>query len=320
MRDQHRPYRIAIVPFPGFALMSYAALTEPLRAANLLAGRPLYAIENAASRAGPVASSGGVRVDCDGFEATARPDMVLAVAGGDPFALRDDAGLSWLRRFSRAGAVVGGVSGGPVMLAKAGLLSGYRVTVHWEHAARLSAEHPGLAVERSLYVIDRDRITCAGGTAPMDLMLALIGEQHGQRFARRVADWFMHTDIRPPSGPQRGGLAARIGTTNAAVLASVAAMEHHVADPLDLSALARVAGVGARQLNRVFVAELGCSTMAWYRDRRLSIAADMLTGSAMPITEIALATGFGGSAHFASAFRQAHGASPRDWRRGDRAA
>lgn len=309
-----RPVNIAALPFPGFALMSWAALTEPLRAANLLAGRPLFSVQPVAAHAGPVASSGGVTVDCIGVEAAAGPDIVLAVAGGDPFALRDPAALAWLRRVARAGAVVGGVSGGPVVLARAGLLGGYRATVHWEHAAELAARHPGLALERTLYVIDRNRITCAGGTAPMDLMLAVIGERHGHAFARRVADWFMHTDIRPPSGPQRGGLAERIGTRNPAVLAAVASMEHHVADPLDLDALARAAGIGARQLNRLFRAELGQSAMAWYRAMRLRVAAGMLRGSAMTVTEIALATGFSGSAHFSTAFRSALGTSPRAYR------
>ena len=60
------------------------------------------------------------------------------------------------------------------------------MTVHWEHAPSMQERWPELLLERSLYILDRKRITCAGGTAPMDLMHYLISEHHGQDFARRL--------------------------------------------------------------------------------------------------------------------------------------
>lgn len=308
------PRHVQLLPFPGFALMSWAALTEPMRAANLLAGRPVFAVAVLAGQGGAVASSGGAEVRAAPLREAGAADIVLAVAGGDPFAIADPAALAHLRAAARAGALVGGVSGGPVVLARAGLLDGYRATVHWEHAPRLAQAHPRIALERSLYVIDRNRASCAGGTAPMDMMLALIAEAEGAAFARAVADWFIHAEIRPPSGPQRAGLAERLGTRAPPVLAAVAAMEHHLADPLPLEALARRAGVGPRQLARLFAAELGIAPMAFYRRLRLQAAAAMLRDSALPVTEIALATGFAGSAHFAAAFRAATGTTPRRYR------
>jgi transcriptional regulator GlxA family with amidase domain len=80
--------------------------------------------------------------------------------------------------------VLGGVSGGPIILARAGLMGDRRMTVHWEYAAALAEVAPDLRLERTLYVIDRDRMTCAGGTAPMDMMHALIATHHGRAFAR----------------------------------------------------------------------------------------------------------------------------------------
>jgi transcriptional regulator GlxA family with amidase domain len=211
--------------------------------------------------------------------------------------------------------MLGGVSGGPVILARAGLMARRRMTVHWDHAPALAEISPSLMIERSLYVIDRDRVTCAGGTAPMDLMHALIARHHGARFARQVSDWFLHTDIRPSGGPQRAGLVERHGTTNAALLDAITAMESHVADPLDLAQLARFAGVGPRQLNRLFRQRLGSSTMDYYRRLRLEKARALLRGSAMPMTEIALATGFAGSAHFASRHSRSYGAPPSSLRK-----
>lgn len=309
-------FRVGFLLIDGFALMSYSAAVEPLRAANLLAGRALYRLEQiCASGAQAVSSSGAV------IPATAEArrdfefDLVLVVAGGDPTAFRDAKVSQWLRQLARRGVALGGVSGGPVILASAGLMEGRRMTVHWEHAATLQEISPALMVQRSLYVIDRDRITCAGGIAPLDMMHALLTEHHGAGFARQVSDWFMHTDIRPSGGPQRAGLAERYGTANPAIILAIEAMENHLADPLDLNQLAGLCGLGARQMNRLFDDRLGRSTMAFYRDLRLEKARNLLTQSPLTITEIALATGFASSAHFSKSFRDRYGAAPSTLRR-----
>lgn len=305
------PFRVGVLLIDGFALMSYASVVEPLRAANLLAGRPVYDVRNVAASGTAAASSGGAIVPGRGAVGD-RPefDLLLVVAGGDPAAFADARVFGWLRRAARAGVTLGGVSGGPVVLARAGLMAGRRMTVHWEHAAALAEIAPGLLLERSLYVIDRDRVTCAGGAAPMDLMHALIARHHGAGFARRVSDWFLHTEVRPSGGPQRAGLAERWGTTNQAVLDAIAAMESHVADPLSLWQLATVAGVGPRQLNRLFRAKLGRSAMTFYRDLRLETARNLVRNSSLAMTEVALATGFASSAHFSRAHSARYGRPP----------
>ena len=197
-------------------MMSYASLVEPMRAANLLAGRTLYDMVNFATSAAPVPSSGAAVVMPQAMVGDAQQlDYLFVVAGGDPTRYADRAVMNWLARLAREGVPLGGVSGGPIILARAGLMAGRRMTVHWEHAAALAEISPHLAMERTLYVIDRDRVTCAGGTAAMDLMHALIAQQHGADFARQVSDWFMHTDVRPSVGPQRAGLVERVGTPGA---------------------------------------------------------------------------------------------------------
>src|SRR3546814_19229602 len=75
-------------------------------------------------------------------------------------------------------------------------MEGRRLTGHWEYAADLAERHPHLSLTRALYVIDRDRITCGGGTAAMDLMHLLITRDHGAPFARAVSDWFLPTQVR----------------------------------------------------------------------------------------------------------------------------
>lgn len=314
MDENSQPYDhqlVGILLIDGFALMSYASVVEPLRAANLLAGRELYRVRSIPASGNVATSSGGAVVRAgNSVGADTDFDLVLVAAGGDPAAYYDERVFDWLRRLARRGVTLGGVSGGPVILASAGLMKGRRMTVHWEHAAALTEISPSLLIERSLYVIDRDRVTCAGGTAPMDLMHALIAERHGPELAQRISDWYMHTEIRPSGGPQRAGRVVRYQTTDAAVLRAIEAMENHIADPLALRQLASIAEVSLRQLNRLFRSKIGESTMRFYRHLRLEKARSLLTNSSLRITEVALATGFASSGHFSTAFVERYGSPP----------
>ncbi|MBT8425797.1 MAG: GlxA family transcriptional regulator [Silicimonas sp.] len=296
------PYRVGILPIEGFALMSYACVSEPLRAANLLSRKPLY--ETLHFGAAEVSrSSGAATVQRrHAIGDMVDLDLLLVVAGGDPFAFRDADTFAWLRRMARRGVRIGGVSGGSVILANAGLMAGRRMTVHWEHAPALAERFPDIVIERRLYVIDRDRVTCGGGIAPLDLMHALIAGHHGHDFARLVSDWFLHTDIRAAAAPQKSGFTQRVGSHSRRVEEAVAAMESHIADPLSLSQLALIAGVTPRHLNRLFVAASGQSAIEYYRDLRLGIGRRLVRDSVMDIGEIATATGFSNAAHFSNAY------------------
>lgn len=310
-----RTRRIGVLPLPGFAVLSYASTVEMLRAANLLSRQRLYEVVNIGLDALPVASSGAaqVRVGAQVGDDLSL-DYLFVVAGGDPMAFEHPRMMAWLGRMARKGVQMGGVSGGPVILAKAGLMAGRRMTVHWEHAAALAELSPQLLIERSLYVIDRDRVTCAGGTAPIDLMHALITRHHGAPFARLVSDWFMHTEVRPSAGPQRAGLVERVGCNVPAILDAVEMMESHVADPVTLTDLAEAADVSPRQLNRLFSERLGRTTMRYYRDLRLEMARGLLRNAPLSVTEIALATGFANSAHFSRVYTQTYGEPPSAYR------
>ena len=302
--------------------MSYASAVEPLRAANLLAGRTLYELVHVAARGARATSSVGAMVDATGTlgeDVGARPrpdfgrtdfDLVVVVAGGDPMAFDGADALAWLRRLDRHGVALGGVSGGPAILARAGVMDGRRMTVHWDHLDAVRAAWPCLPLERQLFVVDRDRLTCAGGTAPLDMMHALLVGHHGHAFARRVSDWLVHTDVRAPAGAQRAGPAERHRTRHPVLLRAIDVMEDHVADPLTLGQLARVCGVGVRQLNRLFADKLGCSTIAFYRDLRLATARDLLRRSGLSIGEIAEASGFGDAALFSRRFKARYGIPP----------
>lgn len=316
---QHNTYRVGFLLIDGFALMSYSSAVEPLRAANLLLD-DAYRFDHLCLLGDSVVSSSGALVPATAYmSALVEYDLILVVAGGDPFKVNDESLFRWLRAQARNGVRIGGVSGGPVVLSLAGIMSGFRMTLHWEHAQVLSEQAPELLIERSLYVIDRQRITCAGGTAALDMMHALITQHHGSDFARQVSDWFLHTTIRLSNAPQRSGMVERYGTHDAAVLSVIECMENHLADPLELSQLASIAGLSVRQLNRLFTDKLGVSTIAFYRQLRLNMAKDLLAQSPLSITEVSVAAGFNSSAHFSSCFKSFFGVAPSVIRSGNSA-
>ncbi len=309
------PFRVGFVLIDDFPLMSYAAALEPLRAANLLAGIALYDIRNIPVSAARSVSSSGALVRANAFLGEQVDfDLVLVVAGGNLLHAEYPRLYSWLRLLAARGVLMGGVSGGPLLLARAGIMNDRRMTVHWDHAEVLLALSHQLIVERSLYVRDRDRLTCAGGTAPLDMMHALISEQHGAAFARKISDWFLHTDIRPGEGAQRAGLSQRYNTNNSAVLKAIEAMENHIADPLELSQLAILAELSVRQLNRLFRHVFATSTVQFYRHLRLQKAHALLQASSLTISAIASTTGFANAAHFSRCFSEHYSLSPKAFR------
>lgn len=311
-----RPFNIGFLLVEGFAMMSYAAASEPFRAANLLAGKTLYNVSNISLFGGQVSSSGaGVVKTKAQIGEQIDFDLLLVLAGSEPTKFNDNRVFQWLRNLSRRGVKLGGVSGGPAILVAAGLMNDYRMTIHWEHAPSLVEMSPNLKLEKSIFVIDRDRYTCAGGIAALDMIHELIASHHGEEFATSVSDWFMHTDVRASGQPQRAGFVVRYGTTSAPVIRAIEAMENHHGDPLDLPQLSKLTGVGPRQLNRLFREKLKAGTMEFYRDLRLEKAKNLLSQSPLSITEIAIATGFCSSAHFAKTFRSKFGAPPSTFRK-----
>ena len=315
--DTRNVQTIGFILLPGFALMSFASATEPLRAANLLAGREIYRLSTHSPDGGPALSSGGVLVPAEPLPGRgAGLGTVFVCAGGSPRDWHYPAVLACLRQLAREGVRIGGISGGPYLLAAAGLLAERDFTIHWEHAPALMESFPTLTPRQARFVIDGNRITCGGGIAPLDMMHVLIAERMGADFARRVSDWYLHAEVSEPTAPQRGSLAERYGVHHPGLLNVLERMEETIEMPLDRAAMARIAGVSPRHLDRLFAAHLGATFLDQYRLIRLQHARRLLEQSPLSISEIAIATGFSSGAHFSRAYRTRYGVTPGQTRRG----
>jgi transcriptional regulator GlxA family with amidase domain len=305
------PQTVGFLLLPGFALMSYAAAIEPLRAANLLSGRELYRWWHAAPGGKPVTASNGVAIipDC-GTHREREADIVFVCAGGNPAVFDDKSVFAWLRRLARKGVVMGGISGGPYVLAKAGLLDRRRATLHWEHLPAFREAFADVVVVPSLFEIEGNRITCSGGISALDMMVALIERDHGRQLAASVGDWFLHTHIREGFGPQRMDLRYRLGVADEKLLAVLRAMETSIETPQPRETLARSAGISLRQLERLFHRHIGHGIHKHYRWLRLERARQLLRETTLPVLDVALATGFASASHFARAYSGAFGEPP----------
>lgn len=307
---------VGFLLFPGFSMMALAATTEPLRAANLLSGRALYHWSIASPDDADPVSSSGFRIAADHHApALPRADLLLVIASLDFDRYLQPPLLARLSATARACAAVGAVSYGSLVLARAGLLAGYRCTSHWAHLRELQEQYPEVRTTREVYCIDRDRWTCSGGTAAMDMVLALVRAQHGPELALNVANNFIHGRMRLPGEMQPIEVRWRYGVRDRRLAKAIGFMEQAIEEPRRLAQIADLAGLSTRQLQRLFFAELQQSPEGFYIRMRLQAASDLLKQTDDSVSSIALQCGFGNASHFSRAFQAEFGQRPSDLRR-----
>lgn len=296
---------------PGFSVMGFVSAIEPLRVANRF--RPgSYRWHILSVDGGPVTASNAMSLNAEGpFDAARGVQMLFVVAGFNPLDRYQPALASWLRLLQRQGATLGAIDTGAFVLAEAELLGREPVTVHWEALAAFAERYPRQLVTQELFEVGRHVITCAGGTAAIDLMLALITGKHGRELAARVSEQFVLGRIRSQSDHQRMEIAARYGLHNRKTIQIVKLMQEHIEDPLSADDLASMIAVTRRQLERLFSSHLHDTPARFYVGVRLDRARELLQQSDLSILAVGVACGFGSSAHFSRAYRSRFAVSPK---------
>ncbi|RJL05702.1 GlxA family transcriptional regulator [Paracoccus aestuarii] len=308
-----RPRRFTFLLLDRFTMLPFTAAIEPLRLANRASGRALYDWRLVGPRGDMAICSNGSRVLVDAgldAEAAGRDDVVIVCGGTEIAREATRASLAWLRRQARGGAAMGAVCTGAWVLAEAGLLDGRKATIHWENHDGFAEAFPKVDLFRSVFVHDGNRLTAAGGTSSIDLMLHLIAEGHGDALAADVADQMLHTAIRTDQDRQRLSIPTRIGVRHPRLAAVIARMEANLEDPISPAQLALDAGMSTRQLERLFRRYLNRSPKRYYMETRLARARNLLMQTELPIIEIALASGFSSPSHFSKCYRAQYGSTP----------
>ncbi|MGZ2380664.1 GlxA family transcriptional regulator [Rhizobium brockwellii] len=403
-RMQIKKRSVVFFMVPQFTMLPFSAAVDTLRIANRMLGYQAYTWRLTSVDGEKVYSSCGIGVEANSSLAEERrhlggenrPGMVLVCSGIDVEQFNNKSVNAWLRECYNRGVAVGSLCTGAHVLAQAGLLNGKRCAIHWENLPGFSEAFPQAEVYADLYEIDGNLYTCAGGTASLDMMLNLVGEDFGESLVNRICEQHLTDRVRNPHDRQRlplrarlgvqnakvlsiielmegnlaeplslidgnlytcaGGTAsldmmlnlvgedfgeslvnriceqhltdrvrnphdrqrlplrARLGVQNAKVLSIIELMEGNLAEPLSLIEIADGAGLSRRQIERLFRQEMGRSPARYYLEIRLDRARHLLVQSSMPVVEVAVACGFVSASHFSKCYRELYHRSPQQER------
>lgn len=212
-----------------------------------------------------------------------------------------------LRRVAAHGGWLGGVDTAPFILARAGVLEGHAVAMHWESVPAFRQEFPHLTVSQARFELDDLRLTGTGGAASIDMMLTWIERAYGPALANAIGRQLIHKRARDEPVLTQGHRSPHLPRT---VVRALAIMEANLSPTLAIPDICRMVGQSQRQLNRLFMAHFGETPKQCYLGMRLDEAQRILADSHCWVTQAAASTGFGHLAHFSRAYRQRFGEPP----------
>ncbi|MGC1497495.1 MAG: GlxA family transcriptional regulator [Sulfitobacter sp.] len=296
---------------PKFTLLAFSAALDPLRIANQLAQKPLYGWVVLSEDGKAVSSSSGVDIGVHGALSDLNTGTYLfACSGNNGTKVASDPVLASLRHHARFGGKVGGICTGAATLARAGLIGDKRFTLHWENQPGFSEAFPDLTPTKRRFEADGDLLTCGGGAAATEMMIALIARDYGDDFAIAVSDMCLNGTDLAPHREQRSSIAKAINSRNPKVLTVLRAMYENIEDPLLLEDLASRAGISRRQMERQFKQLLDEAPAQTYRNIRLDRARSLLMETDLSVMQIAVACGFTSNVLFSRHFKARFGETP----------
>jgi transcriptional regulator GlxA family with amidase domain len=306
-----RPCKYAFLTLPNYSLIAVANAVEPLRMANRLVGKEVYQWSIISLDGQAIDASSGLSLSpTRALDRLGTVDILFVCGGVNVRDAVSPALLTALRRLADRRIALGALCTGGYALARAGLLDQCRATIHWENLSALREEFPLVKISDQLFTIDRDRYTCSGGTAPLDLMLNLIRVKLGPKISKLVSEQFIVERVRGDTDRQYVPLRAQIGASHRGLIRVAQLMEENIEKPMSLEKIAKTTGLSRRQIERLFKRDLQCVPKRYYLEMRLRRARELLLQTAMPIMDITAACGFQSPPHFSKCYRNQFGHPP----------
>ncbi len=303
--------RFVFVLMDNFTLLSFASALDCLRLANRGVEHKAYEWLFVGEGGDSVISSTDTefKLHADLVELK-RDDTVVLCGGVNIQSATTKKLLNWLRREARKGVQIAGLCTASYVMAKAGLLDGKRATIHWENQDSFAEEFLEVDLSKSVYTLDGNRMTTAGGTSSIDLFLQIVANDHGEDIANWVADQQIYSSIRTDQDTQRLSVPTRIGVRHPKLSQVIQMMESNIEEPISPSILAKDVGMSTRQLERLFRRYLNRSPKRYYMELRLQKARNLLMQTDMSVINVALACGFASPSHFSKCYRAHYDITP----------
>ncbi|KSV93349.1 GlxA family transcriptional regulator [Sinorhizobium sp. GL28] len=307
---------VDILVLPETNLILVASVIEPMRAANRIAGRPLYDWTIYSPDGAPIETKSGIPIPVSGIFRPQRETSPLFILSSYNWQRSATSQLKMLlSQTARHRELMAGIESGSWLLAETSLLDNFSATTHWEDFEDFTTTYPQVTMVRERFVIDGKRITTGGSLPTLDLMLELIRRAHGYSLALEVSRLFIYEQERT-----RGDLLQMPAIGNMRILdprvgAAVKLMEETVEAPLTLVRLARRIGVSTRHLQDLFRDTMGVAPHEHYLALRLNAARRKVIETRLEFADIAAISGFNSSSSFSRSYRAHYRESPSETRR-----
>lgn len=293
-------------------MIAFTSMVEPMRATNTHLGKNVFEWSLHSVDGHPVRASNDIKLIVDdSMNNFKSPDMIV-LCGGNGIQNVDHKpiGKALWPYAKNEKVTIAAICTAAYSIAKSGFLDKYRCTIHWEYIASFREEMPSLLVTNNLYEIDGNRVTCSGGTAPIDLMLELINNQFGQETMLAVADQFVHERARPSDESQKMAEHVITSRQSPKLAEAIQIMQNHIDDPLSTNEVAEIAEVSLRQLERLFKKYKNTTPQRYYLFLRLQQARRLLLQTSLSVLQVTIATGFSSQSHFTKCYRDLFNHTP----------
>ena len=287
------PLQVTFLIVPRFNMSTLVTMIEPMRIANYLSPQPIYAWDIVSFDGDQITASNGLTLPAHlPADRKRRGEVIFVMGSWGAESYTNKTVFSWIRRQAREGARICAVELGTYLVARAGLLSGRKVTTHWSYGPGFQEQFPDIAFVEQIYTAEAGLMTCGGGLAGVDLVLRLIGEAQGESLVSEIADQLMHHPVRPATAPQRRTMGRSTDTLPPMVREAIALIEKNIAEPLSVPDIAELLNVSQRQMERQFKAAIGCTVVQFGLLLRLQHARVLLISTSLSVRDIATASGF----------------------------
>ena len=304
--------RVAFVLLDNFSMMAFTGAVDALVTANLMSATPLYEVLVVGGSQEVVVSDLGITISagCRLTDLHERDQHLIVVCGGFRVRLQADPLLrTKLRQADAAGAMLGGLWNGAYFLAEAGLLDGYDCAFHPDGRAMMAEMFPKVRLSKHSFVLDRQRIGCAGANSSLGMMLEVVKRDCGDSLVHAVEEVLSCDKLQEvmdvsavtldsdPTLPQPLKLALEL-------------MHNNIDEPLKVDEIAACVGLSTRQLERQFCRHVNATPSRYYLELRMTRARQLLLQTNKSLADIAVACGFVSISHFRRCFREFFDVAP----------